>query len=75
MAEKVKITPEQYRDLELAHFLCESDYHKLLEDLTGITAIPYSAFYYLDCAGNYIGNSSANHPKRLLKSAHVEVTQ
>ena len=71
--KKIKITQEQYIDLEIARFLCESDYHKLLEELTGIIAIPYSAFYYVDRAGSYIGNSSKNHPRDLLKSAHVEV--
>ena len=68
-----KITKEQYEELEYARFCDKHEYHKLLKEIVGIVAQPYTAFSYYDSVGNYVGDSENFDLDDLLKSAYVEV--
>ena len=67
-----KITREQFEELSDASYDVR-EYHKLLEQYTGIEANAYTAFSYFDSAGNYVGNSCDSSLWDLLRAAYVEV--
>ena len=72
MAEK--ITKAQFEQLEEAQsILSTSEYHEVLQELTGIEARPYTGYAYYDIAGNYVGDSADCDLYDLLKAAYVEV--
>ena len=68
------ITREQYEELKEEEAFDTREYHKLLEEYTGIVAHPYTAFSYYDSAGNYLGDSGYNDLRDLLIAAYVEVS-
>lgn len=70
-----KITAEQLQELEDARWIDLYEYHKLLEEYTGIVAEQYRAYSYYDIAGNYLGDSSYCGVMDLLESAYIEVEQ
>ena len=67
------ITKAQLEELSEAEFFDRDEYHKLLEDYTGIVAKPYTGYSYYDAAGNYIGDSGCNDVLDLLKCAYIKV--
>ena len=68
-----KITAEQLEELEDAESFEFEEFHKLLEEYTGITAEPCSVFAYYDAAGNYLGDSTYCDVRDLLESAYIKV--
>lgn len=70
---KPYITMEQLEELRDAEEISRTDFNGLLEDYTGIKAIPYTAFYYEDSLGNYVGDSSDDCVLDMLRSAYIEV--
>ena len=67
------ITAKQVEQIEDAAIFGTKEYHEKLEELTGITAMPYTGYSYYDAAGNYIGDSSDSGLSDLLKAAYIEV--
>lgn len=68
------ITAEQFEDLEDAlQYGRREDFNLLLEEYTGITAKPYTAFQYFDCVGNYVADSEDYTVRELLECADIEV--
>ena len=70
----MKITNEQY--IELSESRCwdsKEDFHKLLEEVTGIEARPYTGYSYFDSAGNFIGDSNEVCVRDLLNNAYIEI--
>ena len=70
----MKITKEQYEEL------CESkcwdtyeEFHKILEEITGIEAKRYTGYQYFDSIGNYVGDSNDCSVKDLLDNAYIQV--
>lgn len=70
-----KITAEQYDDLVDAESFDISEFHKLLEKYTGITAEPCRVFAYYDFAGNYLGDSTYCDVMDLLANAYIKVVK
>ena len=68
-----KITAEQLREIEDAVIFGTKEYHKRLEEYTGIKAMPYTGYSYYDSAGNYIGDSADSGVMDLLRAAYIEV--
>ena len=69
-----KISKDQYNDL------CQSsmwgnidDFHRVLEEITGITAKRYVAYQYFDGDGNYVGDSNDSTIRDLLNNALIRV--
>lgn len=53
---------------------CDADeYNKVLEEITGITAAPFTAYSYYNSALDYIGDSENNTFAEILKAAEIEV--
>ena len=70
----MKITKEQYEELvESRIWDSKEDFHKLLEEVTGIEAKPYKGYSYFDSAGNFIGDSNEVSVRDLLNGAFIEV--
>ena len=67
------ITIEQLEELRDAESNSTREFNELLEEYTGITAKPYTAFYYEDSAGNWVGDSSNDEVNDLLQRAYIEV--
>jgi hypothetical protein len=69
-----QITKEQLEDLEdTRQYGRRIDFHRLLEETTGIRAESYTAFQYYDAAGNFIGDSDNYTLSDLLENAYIEV--
>lgn len=62
-----KITQEQYEKLNSA--TNKKDFHKMLEEYTGITAKPCLFNVYYDTMGNYVGNSQYDSLDKILSNA------
>ena len=71
----VRITRQQYRELEEAYGIDKQEFVEKLEEYTGITRTAYTAHDYWDCHGNYIGNSHEFDLGEILGKAYVEVTE
>ena len=69
----MKITKEQYEELEIARERGNEEFHGLLEDYTGIVAKPFTAFDYYDSCGNYLGESLDYTTRDLLRSAYIQI--
>lgn len=69
-----RITKSQLSEIEDAAIFGTKEFHKKLEEITGITASPYTGYSYYDAAGNYIGDSSNFDICDLLNGAYIEVT-
>ena len=69
------ISKEQFCKLKEAYNYCsdKKEFHKLLQEYTGIIAKPYTAFNYYDDTNNYIGNSDDASLDELLDCACVFV--
>jgi hypothetical protein len=67
------ITSKQVEQIEDATIFGTKEYHKKLEELTGIKAMPYTGYSYYDAAGDYIGDSADSGLSDLLKAAYIEV--
>ena len=48
---------------------------KTFEDITGIVVKPYTAYYFFDVAGNYLGDLEYNDVREILKAAGIEVKE
>ena len=66
------ITKQQLQELEDSTAYGMNEFHRLLEEYTGIEARPYTAYQYFDNCGNYIGDSSDSELYDLLEAAYVE---
>ena len=69
-----KISKEQYEEL------CESkfwdsydDFHRMLEEITGITAKRYTGYQYFDSYDNYVGDSNDDTVRDLLHNAYIKI--
>ena len=70
----MKITKEQYEELvESRCWDSKEDFHKLLEEMTGIKAKHYTGYSYFDSAGNFIGDSNEVCVRDLLNRVFIEV--
>lgn len=70
-----EITRQQLEDLKDARsFGVPSEFHRLLEEYTGIEARPYTAYQYFDGADNYVGDSD-DTVKEILDSAYITVKE
>ena len=67
------ITKEQLLELKEAPIFGIQQFHKLLEEYTGIVAKSYTAYSYYDNEGNYIGDGENSSLFDLLNAAYVEV--
>jgi hypothetical protein len=70
-----KITAEQLEELEYAESFDKDEFHKLLEEYTGITGHAYRIFAYYDSVGNYLGNSTHCDVRDLLENAYIKVVK
>ena len=69
-----KISKSQYEELcESKFWDSTEDFHKILEEMTGITAKQYMGYSYYDSNGNYIGDSNDVFVRDLLNSAYIEI--
>ena len=69
-----KISKEQYEELGCSSMWDSyEDFHKLLEEMTGITAKRYVAYQYYDESGMYIGDSNNSTIRDLLNNAFIEI--
>ena len=70
----MKITKDEYEALcDTKSWGSKEDFHKLLEELTGIEAQKYIGYQYYDNAGNYLGDSNDTSVRDLLNSAYIEI--
>ena len=70
------ITREQFEDIEDARqFGTREEFHRLLEEYTGIEARPYTAYQYFDGADNYVGDSDEDTVKEMLDRAYIKVKE
>ena len=67
------ITAEQLEELREAESISRLDFNGLLEDYTDIKAKPYTAFYYEDGAGNWVGDSADDEVGDILRRAYIKV--
>lgn len=68
-----RITRSQLEELEDARFISLEVYHEKLEEIAGITAVPYTGYQYFDAGENYIGDDADSDLADLLKCAYIEV--
>lgn len=69
-----KISKDQYHDLCQSSVWDNTDsFHKLLEQMTGITTKRYVAYQYYDEDGNYIGDSDNYTVRDLLSNAYIDI--
>ena len=73
MKDDLIITKDQLSDLEDAQFFDEKEFHKLLEEYTGIRAESYTGYSYYDSAGNYLGDDHYCDIKDILNAAYIKV--
>ena len=71
----LKITKQQYEEIEEAYEIDDQQFVEKLEEYTGITRKSYTAYNYFDCHGNYIGCSEEFDLDNILENAYVEVTE
>ncbi len=70
------ITREQYEELDDARmFGTIGEYHRMLEEYTGIEARAYTAHQYFDGADNYVGDSNEDTLKDILNRAYIKVKE
>lgn len=70
----MKITKDEYEALcDTKSWGSREDFHKLLEELTGIEAQQYTGYQYYDSVGNYLGDSNDTSVRDLLNSAYIEI--
>ena len=70
----MKITRDEYKALcDSKSWDSREDFHKLLEELTGIEAQKYTGYQYFDSAGNYLGDSDDSSVRDLLDNAYIEI--
>lgn len=71
-----RINKEQYETLcESKFWDSDEDFHKLLEQITGITARSYMGYSYFDSCGNYIGDSNDVTLRDLLDNAYIDIEE
>lgn len=68
-----RITRSQLEELEDARYISPEVYHEKLEEITGITAVPYTGYQYFDAGESYIGDDADSDLNDLLKAAYIEV--
>mgnify|MGYP003288570234 CR=1 FL=1 len=69
-----KISKEQFEELDHSSMWDGyEDFHKLLEEITGITAKRYVGYQYFDEAGMYIGDSNNSTIRDLLNNAYIQI--
>ena len=69
-----KISKDQYNDLCQSSMWDSTDnFHKVLEEMTGITAKGYMAYQYFDEEGNYVGDSNHHTIRDILNNAYIRV--
>ena len=67
------ITDKQFDELFDEYFYGSSkDFHKKLEEITGIEAIPYTAYQYF-YGDNFIGDSEGSSLSELLQKANITI--
>ena len=70
----MNITKDEYEALcDTESYGDRENFHKLLEELTGIEAQPYTGYLYYDSAGNYLGDSDDISVRDLLNNAYIEI--
>ena len=68
------ITKAQHEELEdIYDSGYTAEFHKLLEEYTGVEARPYTAYSYYSAERDYVGDSNENDLDELLQAAYVEV--
>lgn len=72
---KPSITEAQYDEITETYSYQHDAFCKLLEELTGIVAKPYTAYSYYDAAGNYLGDSEYHGIADILAEAGIEITE
>ena len=69
-----KISKEQYEELcESKFWDSDDDFHRMLEEVTGITAKRYTVYQYFDSYDNYVGDSNDDTVRDLLHNAYIEI--
>ncbi len=69
-----QITRKQLEQIEDARMCCDvEEYNKVLEEITGITAAPFTAYSYYDSDLNYLGDTENNTLEEIMKAAYIEV--
>lgn len=69
-----KISQDKYHDLCQSSMWDDTEsFHKLLEEMTGITAKRYVAYQYFDGDGNYVGDSNNSTIRDLLNNAFIRI--
>ena len=69
-----KISKEQYEELcESKFWDSDDDFHRMLEEITGITAKRYVCYQYFDSYDNYVGDSNDDTVRDLLHNAYIEI--
>lgn len=69
-----KISRDKYHDLCQSRMWDDTEsFHKMLEEMTGITAKRYVGYSYFDEAGIYIGDSSNSTLSDLLNNAYIQI--
>lgn len=69
------ITSRQKDELLKAMSNDMQEYHRLLEEYTGIKARPYTAYTYYDAWGNYLGDSELECLSEILDEACIEIAE
>lgn len=69
-----EISREQYDELcESKFWDSDDDFHRMLEEITGITAKRYIAYQYYDSSGSYVGDSNNSTVRDLLNNAFIQI--
>lgn len=69
-----KISRDKYHDLCQSRMWDDTEsFHKMLEEMTGITAKRYVAYQYYDADGVYIGDSNNSTIRDLLNNAYIKI--
>ena len=69
-----KISKDKYHDLCQSNMYDNTDaFHRMLEQITGIIAKPYTVYNYYDETGMYVGNSDDSTLRDLLDNAFIEI--
>ena len=71
-----KISKDKYHDLcQSKSWDSRESFHRVLEEMKGITARQYIGYSYYDSNGNYIGDSNDVSVRDLLNSAYIEIEE
>ncbi|MBQ6852392.1 MAG: hypothetical protein IJO04_05120 [Oscillospiraceae bacterium] len=73
MSKPNKITQEKMDELNYCLVSRKDKFPALLEEYTGITAKPYTAFQYFDYHENYICDSGDCSLEELMEEEEIEV--